>query len=139
MVSLSNWMMGAVLLHASSKTRVLKNHVDVYASPLGFCWKPYATERDKERWRTRSRKVSSITVVITDLSPPSRRVINIGSFFSSYPYADKLLQSIEQTPVGNLFVYLLINVHLVVLIFGYLFMAASRVSEGTLDEKSVFM
>ncbi|MFS7989614.1 hypothetical protein Hanom_Chr11g01048991 [Helianthus anomalus] len=139
MVSLSNWMMGRCCYTRPKKHVSSKTNVDVYGSPLGFCWKPYATEREKERRRTRSRKASSITVVITDLSPPSRRVIIVGSFCSSYPYADKLLQSIEQTPVGNLFVYLLINVHLVVLIFGYLFMAVSRVSEGTLDEKSVCM
>ncbi|KAJ0439249.1 hypothetical protein HanHA300_Chr16g0623231 [Helianthus annuus] len=48
------------------------------------------------------KQESIITVVITGLSPPSRRVIIVGSFCSSYPYsnADKLLQSIEQTPVG---------------------------------------
>ncbi|KAJ0753237.1 hypothetical protein HanPI659440_Chr09g0333431 [Helianthus annuus] len=59
MMSLSNWMMGAVLLHASSKSTCPQKHVAVYASPLGFRWKPYATEREKERWRTRSRKASS--------------------------------------------------------------------------------
>ncbi|MFS7982076.1 hypothetical protein Hanom_Chr10g00958471 [Helianthus anomalus] len=100
MVSLSNWMMGRCCYTRPKKHVSSKTNVDVYGSPLGFCWKPYATEREKERRRTRSRKASSITVVITDLSPPSRRVIIVGSFCSSYPYADKLLQSIEQTPVG---------------------------------------
>ncbi|KAF5794798.1 hypothetical protein HanXRQr2_Chr08g0332181 [Helianthus annuus] len=102
MVSLSNWMMGRCCYTRPQKARVLKNHVDVYASPLGFRWKPYATEREKERWRTRSRKASS---------PSSSQTFHRHLDAGHHCWQFLLILSI----------------------------LSRRVSEGTHDEKSVFM